>query len=255
MRSFALFVLPFLLLSISFTGGGFCLTKENSNGSGVPILLYHRFGPTIEDSMTVRTAVFEAQLRHLKDHSYTFVPLKSLVDYYMKEGPPLPERSVVISVDDGHRSVYTEMFPLLKKYRVPATLFLYPSALSNAGYAMTWEQLQELKTTGLFDFQSHTFWHPNFNIEKRRLKEREYEDFVKMQLKRSKERIEREFNSRVELLAWPFGIHDDELGRKAAEAGYVAAFTMERRHARPSDPLMKLPRYLMVHAEKHLLPF
>lgn len=54
------------------------------------------------------------------------------------------------------------MFPLLKKYQIPATLFIYPSAISNASYALTWDQLKEMKETGLIDVQSHTFWHPNF---------------------------------------------------------------------------------------------
>ena len=52
------------------------------------------------------------------------------------------------------------------------------------------------------------------------------------------------------MLAWPFGIYDDYLIAKAAEAGYVATFTIERRHATPADPVMKLPRYLLVNADK-----
>ena len=138
------------------------------------------------------------------------------------------------------------MFPLLKKYQVPATLFLYPSAISNASYAMTWAQLREVKESGLFDFQSHTFWHPNFKEERKRLKAPEYEDFVEKQLKKSREKLQKEFDSKVDMLAWPFGIYDEWLMRKATEAGYVAAFTMDRRNAGPSDNMMALPRYLIV---------
>jgi peptidoglycan/xylan/chitin deacetylase (PgdA/CDA1 family) len=43
----------------------------------------------------------------------------------MHEVFTLPTRSVVITVDDGHRSVYTHMFPLVKQYRVPVTLFVH----------------------------------------------------------------------------------------------------------------------------------
>jgi len=43
-------------------------------------------------------------------------------------------------------------------------LFLYSSALSNASYDMTWNELREMKEAGLFDVQSHIFWHPNFKI-------------------------------------------------------------------------------------------
>jgi peptidoglycan/xylan/chitin deacetylase (PgdA/CDA1 family) len=75
----------------------------------------------------------------------------------------------VITADDGHESVFTEMAPLVREYGVPVTLFIYPSAISNAPYAMTWEQLAALDRTGLFGIESHTYWHPNFKTEKRRL--------------------------------------------------------------------------------------
>ncbi len=216
----------------------------------VPIFLYHRFGAVVSDSMTVKTETFQSDLKYLIDNGYRVIPLGDLVEYYLgKKKAPLPH-SVVITVDDGHKSVYTDMLPLVKKYQVPVTLFIYPSAISNATYAMTWSQLRELKETGLFDFQSHTYWHPNFKKDKARLKEAEYETSVTMQLKKSKERLEREFNSRVDMLAWPFGIYDDDLIRKAKEAGYVATFTMERHPARNSDHVMVLPRFLMTNGER-----
>jgi hypothetical protein len=71
-----------------------------------------------------------------------------------------------------------------------------------------------------------------------------------MQLKKSKEKLEKELNVKVTMLAWPFGIYDDELIRKAVEVGYVAAFTMERHYASLSDNIMALPRYLMVNSDK-----
>jgi len=224
--------------------------SRSPSGIRVPILLYHRFGPLAADGMTVTTSTFESHLKYLKSHSHSVIPLRHLVDHYLGKKAPFPSRSVVITADDGHKSVYTEMSPLLKKYQVPVTLFLYPSAISNASYAMTWDQLRELKETGLFDFQSHTFWHPNFKEEKKRLKPAEYEDFVEKQLKKSGERIEKELGVKVDMLAWPFGIYDEWLIRKVIQSGYVAAFTMERRHASPSENMMTLPRYLMVHQER-----
>lgn len=196
--------------------------------------------------MTVTTAVFESHLRFLKDNGYTVIPLSRLVAYCRgNRTTPLPSKSVVIVADDGHKTVYTYMFPLIKKYHVPVTLFLYPSAISNASYAMTWEQIRDLKRTGLFDLQGHTYWHPNFKIEKKRLSPAEYDKFVDMQLKKSKEKLQKELGVTINMLAWPFGIYDDQLVRKAAAAGYVAAFTIERRPVRNSDNIMELPRYLM----------
>jgi peptidoglycan/xylan/chitin deacetylase (PgdA/CDA1 family) len=219
----------------------------------VPILLYHRFGPIVADSMTVTTDVFEAQLKYLLGKGYTVIPLRQLVDYHLYHlgiRQSFPPRPLVITVDDGHKSVYTDMLPLLKRYNLPVTLFLYPSAISNASYAMTWNQLREIKAEGKVDFQSHTFWHPNFKEDKKKLKPMDYENFVITQLKKSKERLEKELEIKVDMLAWPFGIYDDQLIDKAVEAGYVAAFTMERHHANTSNRMMTLPRYLIKNTDK-----
>ncbi len=211
----------------------------------VPILLYHRFGPTVADSMTVTTNAFETHLKYISEKGYVVIRLRQLVDYYLIKTQSISPRTVVITVDDGHRSVYTEMFPLIKKYQVPVTLFIYPSAISNAPYAMTWDQLREMKESGLVDFQSHTYWHPNFKKERKRLSPSEYEKFVDMQLLKSKTKIEKELGVTIDMLAWPFGIYDKELIVKAARAGYIAAFTMVRNKTGPGENVMALPRYLI----------
>jgi peptidoglycan/xylan/chitin deacetylase (PgdA/CDA1 family) len=216
----------------------------------VPILLYHRFGPVAADSMTVTTTLFESHLKYLGDNGYKVIPLGELVDYCLgKRGAP-PPHSVAITVDDGHISVYQDMVPLVRRYHIPVTLFIYPSAISNAPYAMTWGQLREIKETGLFDFQSHTFWHPNFKKDKKRLTPAEYDSFVSTQFKRSKEKLEKELNIRVNMLAWPFGIYDDDLIHRAQQTGYVATFTMERHPAGTLDRAMALPRYLMTNGDR-----
>ncbi len=213
----------------------------------MPVLCYHRFGPTVADSMTVTTAAFESNLKYLKDNGYTVIPLQSLVDYELGKAPPPPAKSVVITIDDGHRSVYEEALPLIRQYNVPVTLFIYPSAISNthAPYAMKWEQLHELVDTGLFTIQSHTYWHPNFKTEKKRLGAAEYDKLVTMQLQKSKAALEKRFGTPVTVLAWPFGIYDDDLEARAKAAGYTAAFTIDGKTVQSGGRMQALPRFLM----------
>lgn len=242
-------VLVALLLAALHPSSAYA-NEKNKSAVKVPILLYHRFGPAVADSMTVTTPVFESHLKYLREKGYTVIPLRQLVNYCRRQGPPPPPKSVVITVDDGHKSVYTDMLPLIKRYKLPVTLFIYPSAISNASYAMTWEQLRTLKSTGLFDMQSHTYWHPNFNRDKKKMTPSEYEKSLDMQLIKSKEKLEKELGVKIDMLAWPFGIYNDDLGKKAASAGYVAAFSMIRRHARLGDDALSLPRYLMTDKTK-----
>lgn len=218
--------------------------SESAEGASATILVYHRFGAVIADPMTVRTSVFASQLQFLYDNGYTVVPLREIVNFLTGHGE-LPPRAVAITADDGHRSVFTDMKPLIEKYNTPVTLFIYPSAISNASYAMTWEQLDELKATGLFDVQSHTYWHPNFRVEKRRLSAAEYQKFVELQMDKSRDVLERRFNTKVDMLAWPFGIYDDELIAAAQKAGYVAGFTIERHSASRNDNIMAIPRFIV----------
>ncbi len=221
------------------------------NNSEHPVLIfdYHRFNTYRADSMTVRLSVFKFQLEYMESHGYHFIPLGRYVAYRMGRVPAPPPKSVVITMDDGNESVYTRALPLVRKYRIPVTLFIYPSAISNASYAMTWAQLRALKATGLFDIQSHTYWHPNFNVEKRRLSPAQYNKFVDFQLRRSKEVLDKKLGINVTMLAWPYGIYNAGLIQKAKQAGYTAAFSLDGRHAGDADNIMAISRYLVTDGD------
>ncbi len=220
----------------------------------VPVLVYHRFGPAVTDDMTVTTPVFEAQVRLIQERGYRDVPLQALVGSLGAASTDpqaaLADRAVVLTVDDGHRTVYTDLFPLIQRHRIPVTLFIYPSAVSNASYALTWEQLAEMKASGLVDVQSHTYWHPNFNVERRRLAAPAYERFVQDQLVKSKAVLDQRLGGKIDLLAWPFGIYDPQLMQWARAAGYAVGFSIERRAVTRAENLMALPRYIVTDADR-----
>jgi peptidoglycan/xylan/chitin deacetylase (PgdA/CDA1 family) len=230
-----------------------CTPVRATENLSIPILVYHRFAPSVVDRMTVTISLFESHLEYLRSSGYQVILLKHLVQHRLSGKPALPSRAVVITADDGHRSVYEHLGGIARKYKLPVTLFVYPSAISNAEYALTWGQLAELRETGLFDIQSHSYWHPNFAQEKQRLTRREYEKLVNSQLEKSKATLETRLRSKVDMLAWPFGIYDDELIAQAKAAGYIAGFTIEGRHTTPRDPVMALPRYLVTQTYQRKL--
>ena len=217
----------------------------NPPRGGVTILVYHRFGPTVQDAMTVRTSTFRWQLAYLEQHGYPIVPLRSVVSHLSGRGPAPPPRAVVITADDGHGTVFTDMFPAVRERRIPVTLFIYPSAISNAAYAMRWEQIERLRQTGLFEIESHTFWHPNFNTERRRLTPAAYRTFVAGQFAKSKTALRNHLGVEPTMVAWPFGICNDELSSLAREGGFAAGFTLGQRMVTADDDIMALPRFLV----------
>ncbi len=214
----------------------------------IPVLCYHRCGEEVKDSMTIKTKAFAQQLEWLKVNGYTVISLDMAAQYLSGKIKSIPAKSIVITADDGHKSVYSDMAPLIKKYKVPVTLFIYPSAISNAKYAMTWDQLRELEATKLFHVESHTYWHPNFKREKKSLSKEEYEKSVHAQLYKSKATLEKKMGHSIKYLAWPFGIYDEDLLIKAKEAGYEMAFSIDHHHAKSSEPLMAKSRYMIIDA-------
>lgn len=212
----------------------------------IPIFTYHNFEPSKKGLMTIGTHKFEAQLQWLKDNGYTVIPLKEAVDYLRGKIATIPAKSVVITMDDGRVTVYKYALPIVQKYHVPVTLFIYPSIISHQPYALTWGQLKTLQHTGLFTIEDHTLSHPNFKQEKKHQSGTHYENFVRKELATSKKILENKMGTNVTLLAWPFGIYNAQLEQAAAQAGYTMAFSIDYRCANKSDRAMAMPRYMVL---------
>jgi peptidoglycan/xylan/chitin deacetylase (PgdA/CDA1 family) len=215
--------------------------------SGAAILVYHRFGPVAGPTM-VSDAALDQQLDWLRSHAHV-APLRSVIDA-LHTGETANHACSAITVDDGHRSVYTDLYPRILRYRLPVTLFIYPSAISKVSYALTWSQLIEMTDSGLVDVQSHTYWHPNFHDERARRSPTAYREFVDMQLSRSRQVLEAHIGRPVDMLAWPFAIHDEELESAAAKAGYRVGFLLDNRAARAGTNVLALPRFWISDSDR-----
>lgn len=229
-----------------------CLALVSLSGAAaelaVPILVYHRFGPVRADSMTVTTEHFREQLDLLCKNNFSVIPLSQFLAWRLGRGPAPPPRSVVLTIDDGHLSVYQEARPIIVARHLPVTLFIYPSCISKASYAMSWDQLRELAGTQFFTVQSHTYWHPNFKHDAKRLDALSYKAFVDKQLRLSKAVLQSRFDQPIDVVAWPFGIYDSFVLQRAPAAGYQAGFSIDGRAATLSDPVMSIPRCLVSDA-------
>ncbi|HFQ79896.1 MAG TPA: hypothetical protein ENK33_00805, partial [Desulfobacterales bacterium] len=127
----------------------------------VPVLAYHNFSNSEETLMVTRKDHFEQQMKYLKDNGYTVISLNDLFDFldYKKQ---IPDKSVVITIDDGWRSVYDIAYPILRKYHYPATLFVYTDLITGSRKTLSWKQIAEMAGGGL-DIQCHTKTHRDLN--------------------------------------------------------------------------------------------
>ena len=106
------------------------------------------------------------------------------------------ERSYYLTFDDGYESVYTNAFPILKKYNIPFCVFLSTSLLDLDGY-MSYVQVEEMIKSGLCTVGGHTVSHKMLRYENKGDVKREiYENLLELQ---NKLKVE------IEYFAYPYG--------------------------------------------------
>ena len=133
------------------------LKSENGNlGKKLPpVLMYHVIdypvGPY--EYLFVTSEDFEAQIKYLYDNGYTFLFPEELSVAHLVKKP------VVITFDDGNEQTYRNAFPILKKYKAKATLYMVADMIDTYGYC-TSSQLREMSDSGVFRINSHTLTHP-----------------------------------------------------------------------------------------------
>jgi peptidoglycan/xylan/chitin deacetylase (PgdA/CDA1 family) len=205
---------------------------------GATVLAYHIVESPHDPRMEVSREVFRQQMRYLAMTGYTVIPLRHLYEYAAGKRATLPKNAVVITIDDGWRSTYTEVFPEMKRRGFPFTVFIYPKIIGQTTYAMSWKQIKEMADAGV-DVQSHTFSH-GFLSRRRHadIGDAAYGAWLERELKESKRILEKETGREVRFLAYPYGDYDKKVRENVARAGYEAALTCEYGQVkRGSDPM------------------
>ena len=243
----------------------------DENATGVPILCHHYIRPRTTpfgfvkilgalflnlpllgdmDVWTQTTSSFERQMAYLRDNGYESVDLADVVAWQrrLKELPPKP---VVITFDDGDRSVLEFAFPILKRYGFKATLFIVTSQVGKKWDrvdCLDWDELKRLEETGMFSIQSHSHdLHRKVKTSEGDLpipiaaSERLYlppegESWTKMvceDLERSRNLIREHVGTDARFLAWPYGFGNARLDSVAVSAGFHAMCNLEYGMNRP----------------------
>ena len=204
-------------------------------GKKIPVLMYHSiiYGKGNSNSLSIET--FEKQMKYLKDNGYHTITLTDLYRYFMRV-EAIPEKSVVLTFDDGYENNYSVMFPILKKYKFKATIFVITSHIDKDHKFMTSKQLLEMDKYGV-DIESHTVNHEKLKMisKDKRLKT----------LIQSKKDLEKILNKKINYFAYPGGAYNKSAINAVKEAGYTMAFTIDGRWrgwSSKNDGLLSLHR-------------
>ena len=131
----------------------------------LPILMYHEVKPYKTGKDVITPYEMESDLEFFRENHYTTITMTDLIDY-VYSGKPLPEKPVILSFDDGYLNNFIYVFPLLKKYDMKIVLSIIGKNTDdftripdhNLDYShVTWNQINEMKNSGLVEIQNHTY--------------------------------------------------------------------------------------------------
>lgn len=200
------------------------------------VLMYHHLvedGEACND-MTVTVGRMEEDLRWLRDNGYHTVLPRELA-----AGEALPEKAVLLTFDDGYRSNYRLLFPLLEKYQMKAVISVITCMPDlPADNFLSWDMCREMNDSGLVEIGSHTdrlhnlggrggsFDPDGINGIQRDPAESdgEFRTRVLDDIQKSYDRIAREVEAPA-FFAYPFGIVEPEAEALVTELFPVTAVT------------------------------
>lgn len=207
---------------------GLTLTNDNV---GIPVVYFHSVDPSEKNEVTISPDRLREELEYIKNSGYTTLTMTEVYDYLINN-KPIPEKSILITFDDGYMDNYTNAFPILKELDMKATIFLISGGIDN-GYYLSTDQIKEMSKYGI-DFQSHT-------VDHKYLDQLSYDEQLK-QVTQSREDIKKITKKDVIAIAYPYGNYNDDTVKATEAAGYSLAFTTDRGLADRDDNKLELNR-------------
>lgn len=213
----------------------------------LPILMYHSIEYTSDkaDRLTVSPDIFEKQMKYLRDNGYNVVGLEKAAEYTRSDKTP-PKKTVAITIDDGYENNYKYAYPVLKKYRIPAAIFIIVDFVGREGF-LDWARIKEMSDSRVIDIESHTMSHPWLTGCD--------DSALKHELVDSKKALETNIGKEVKFLCYPMGGYDERVKAAAKEAGYEAAFATKPRHLKRSHDLYEIKRVRISATADNLFVF
>ncbi|WP_425060043.1 hypothetical protein SCACP_06880 [Sporomusa carbonis] len=210
------------IISIYFYG------ETDNLSSGIPVLNYHEVEDNVNNPLALTVRDFDDQMAYLHARGYTTITPDQLLNY-LNAGGKLPDKSILITFDDGYVNNYTNAYPILKKYGFTATFFLITDVIGHNPWYMNWDQVREMQEQG-FQFGSHTLSHVDLTSIS--------SEEAALQLVKSREGIEWRLKTPAKYLAYPGGFYNPQIEKSVAQAGYKAAFSVKfGRVQQGSNPL------------------
>lgn len=207
--------------------------------NGLPVLMYHFFyskddpnyaGKT-PDNNVLMVEKFTEQMDYLLEDNFYF-PTWQEVEDYVDGKINLPEKSVVITDDDGNHTFFALAVPVIEEKKIPVTSFVITG----------WYEERLDEKYEYVNYQSHSDdMHKSGASGKGAMVNWSYTDIVN-DLNNSKNKIESHTGKTCNVFCYPFGHYNDTAFKALEDTGYNLAFTVEGGRVKPGLNKLKLPR-------------
>ncbi|WP_160045216.1 MULTISPECIES: polysaccharide deacetylase family protein [Paenibacillus] len=215
----------------------------------VIVLMYHHLEEKPSAKSRITPQLLDDQIAAMIRNGFRIISMDEYLDF-MLDDKPVPENAVLLTFDDGYASFYDLAFPVLRKYGVTATDFIMAGTIDNPRHPgikkMTWDQMRELKASGM-SFYNHTFdSHKYAEIDKegharpmlvakmylrkegRMETTEEYDKRIKEDIRKAEECLRKELGNTRGVLAFPYGRYNNALLKAAKEAGIEVFLTIDQ---------------------------
>ncbi len=219
----------------------------------VSVLCYHDFSETLSATeMRIKGDVFSQQMQQLADSGVNVISLSDFVEW-KKGQKQLPAQNVLITIDDGWRSVYEVAFPILKKHKFPFALGLYTDFIDSGGKTLRKSMLNEMRRSGM-EIACHSATHPLPSVVKkaRNAGEETYQSFLNAEFADSKKELDTMFGIDTPVYVYPGGFYLQDMFPIIRNSGMSYAFTVKPGKITLESENLELPRYVVLGTTNRL---
>lgn len=219
-----------------------CFSLWSSSTQALVVLQYHHISTKSPPSTSTSPDLFKAHLAFLAEQQFEVISIEALPK--ILQSGKLPDKAVIITFDDGYKSIFETAWPELHKRKWPFTVFVNskPHDEKNPLY-MSWEELGELSKHGV-TVANHTDSHAHL-IRRRAGESREaFQERRLQELLFAEKRLKKVLGKAPKYFAYPYGEYDSNLMDMLATEGYLAFGQQSGPVAAYTHPQL-IPRFPM----------
>lgn len=196
------------------------------------ITVFHRFAQSTRPSTNITAAQLKNFVAYIQNNGFSVLPLSVVVES-VQNNTLLPEKTVVITIDDAYKSIYTHAYPIFKDAGFPFTVFLSSREVGGKNF-LSWSEVSKMAKNGV-SFQAHTHTHP-------KLQQIPIAETI-MEITTNVALITKHTGIKPTLFAYPYGEASTAVMKAVKNMGFTAGFSQHSGVFNATSDMFYIPRF------------